>query len=283
MRAWQDPGPRSSLLSRSEGIAGRYAAAAALWLVALAGLILAHNVLVNISAAGTWSGLTVLRRLVVTVTALLPFVAFAGGAAVAALEPMRRRGLIELACAVAGVALLFYVLAAFAVPVVEYRDMRANGVDVERILPFGPRTPSAWLRLREHVVADPPASYSYSTDRPLERPPNSIDYYVQREIAMALFAMLNGILGLLVARAVGRRRGPRRHRVLWAAGLASGVVLFAAMSTAGALVRSSLTVSGVAMAWLPLILPAGAIVWLSLGPARPAPAEEPAAGERARI
>lgn len=255
------------------------------WLVTLVALVLAHSVLVNLGAVSGWSGTELAWRLVGAAGALMPFVAFAGGALAARLEPLDRRGLLELAVTVGLVGLVFYSLAAFATPTLNYeRERLREVVDVSVAKPFGPETLVGRLRQRAYVTANPPSRVSYSTNRPLERPPNWLDYLIHRDVAMAFFAVLNTFLGFLAARALARD-GPRyRRRVLWASGLASGVVIVGAMRAAEIVVRSSPTVSGVLMAWAPLVIPLAVLAWLARGPARPALAVGgPVAGERARV
>lgn len=265
-------------------VATGYGAAFSAWLFALVGIVLAQTTLVRLAEVPSWSGIEVMYYAIAATAALSPFVAFAGGAWTQRHEPMRRTALVELALTTAAVAMIFYAVSAQALPHARYARDIARGVDVEQLHPFGPPDVRALLERRRQVVENPPLSYSYSTDRPLERPPNWLDYLIHRDLAFAAFTILNSFLGLLVARALFRE-GPVAHRrKLWASGLASGFAMLAAMRLGEGLVRSSLTVSGVAMAWLPLVIPLAAIGWLSLGPARPALVHERlVAGEKAEV
>jgi hypothetical protein len=154
-----------------------------------------------------------------------------------------------------GVALLTYTVTAILDPVVGYATLERRGLAVAAVADLGPSTPAGLLRRRALIVADPPATYSFDIDRPLDRPPNWLTYELHLPAALALVAVLHTLLGLLAAGLSTGLSPPARRHVRWTLGLAGGIAFFITVSAGAAWVRSDPDVSGVAGAWLPVLIP----------------------------
>lgn len=186
---------------------------------------------------------------------LLPFTVFAGGVAVS--RRSSGRGLLVRA---ASLAVLSYLLMAYAVPLLEYRIVRARGLEVTRLFPFGPETPAAFLDLRSWVEANPPTRYSLSTDEPLSAQPNWTTFLLHSPVVIASFALFAALLGWISAALTSGLSPPARANARWALGLGSGLAFFLPMAAAGEWVRSDPANSALLGAWGPLLVPMAEIV-----------------------
>jgi hypothetical protein len=128
--------------------------------------------------------------------------------------------------------------------------------------PLGPRTPGTLLRIRAAVEADPPPSFGFRTDRPLELPPNWLTYLIHSVVALSLFSVLAAFLGYMAGFLTTGLSPPARRKARWALGLATGAAFFFALMAAGSWVRQSHENSGIAASYLPLLIPALALILL---------------------
>lgn len=190
---------------------------------------------------------------------LLPFAAFAGG-----LGAGRRPDLSALFLSAAGVAAISFILLGFIAPRLEYEVEREMGLDLASRYPTGPTTIGGLARLRGHVIFEPPASVSFSPERPFQIPANWYTYLIHSSIVLALFAILNAFIGALAAFLTSGLSPPGRRNARWAIGLASGAAFFMMESIGGDWVRASPTNSGVFGAWAPVLLPIFELVLLLL-------------------
>ncbi len=182
-----------------------------------------------------------------------PFVAFAGGIAVAqANEGAVVRALVATTLGLGGLA---YGAGAFLVPVAEWRADAAVGLDIELRYPFGPHTPSAILARRAEVVGVQPADRSFSVDSPLLRPANWLLYTVHLPVAFTLFGLVNALLGLVAGWWTTGLSPPKRRNTRWGLGLGSALVFYLLSTGGAAWVRSDPTHSALLGAWLPLVPP----------------------------
>jgi drug/metabolite transporter (DMT)-like permease len=94
-------------------------------------------------------------------------------------------------------------------------------------------------------------------EEPLAAPPNWIDFRLHSPVCLALFALLNGLLGVRLAR--DRPAGDVGVHWLWLLGLASAVAFLVPMMVAEALVRASAGTNGALAAWAPLAVPLAAL------------------------
>ncbi len=207
------------------------------------------------SAEGPWR---VLMMFAGDIGLLLPFTVFAGG--VAAYRCAAGRGLPVRAVSV---AVLTYLLAAYATPLLEYQANRAGGRAVAQLYPFGPLTPAAFLDLRSWVEANPPARYTWSTDEPLSIPPNWWTYLFHSPVVIASFAVFAALLGWISAALTSGLSPPARANARWAMGLASGLAFFLPMAAAGEWVRADPANSALLGAWGPLVVPLGELFLLA--------------------
>lgn len=200
-------------------------------------------------------------RFVQAVPLALPFSVLVG-AAILARTPARRArsALVLLALA----ASLTFAAGAVVAPRLEYViATRRAPTDVASRYPFGPDTPANLARLAAFVREHPPEEYSLSTDHPTRTPPNWLDYLRQMPGVLAVLAVLNGLLGWLVACRLRARSGRYVRWLLWTGGLAAAVGFMALQGVAGAMVRGDLATSGGLLAWAPLLPWVAAIAFAS--------------------
>jgi hypothetical protein len=210
----------------------------------------------GVSVPGAGPGASLLLHSIGAVGSLAPFTVFAGGVSIYR-RGMRWHGVYPGLATAIMVAGLSYVLLAVASPVLDYRLERAAATPavVADGRPTGPRTPRAILSQRQHVLANPPDVYSFSVEEPFSQPPNLLTLELHLPLLLAVFSVLNTLLGVLTADLTNGLSPPVRRNLRWAVGLFCGVAFFVAMAAADSWVRSSIEVSGIAGAWLPLAVP----------------------------
>lgn len=232
------------------GDVARALTAAAAWMIGLAGAIIVF-LTVAVSQPQPWSGQMWLGQVTGLAGFILPFAAFAGGAAIRA-GRLDRRGTVIAALAGFVIGLAGYASAEVVSPLADYAAL-AGDPDVAEMRPFGPRTPAGTLRQLSFIEANPPQAYRVGD--PARTPPNRVLLLFHVPIAFVVFAVLNCILGHYVARLTDALRAPSRRNVRLATGLAGGLAFFGAAFLAGHPGRDWVAVSGVAAAWLPLAVP----------------------------
>lgn len=227
------------------------------WTVVLTAVVVVYSVVTALSlgddvrlALAAWSVLGVAG-------ALMPFLAFAAGVGAADGAPKELVGHLLITAA------LTYVLLAWVDPVLQHEHVSrrfAAGGDsaLGEVLAHGPDTPGELLLRKVRILENPPDRYSFSTQEPLATPPNWIDFRLHSPLALGLFALINGLLGAVLAR--WRPRGGDAVHRLWLMGLLSAVGFMAPMMVAESLVRASLTASGVVAAWAASTVPLAALV-----------------------
>lgn len=211
------------------------------------------------SSPGVWMAWEAGFHLVGWLGVLGPYAAFAGGLAVgcrsSVLSTVRYAALVGLAA---------YLLVGFAAPQMEYRAELEKGLPVEARHPTGPGTVSNLLSLRDLVRENPPTEVRYSVETALQTPPTWYTYLIHQPAAAALFAILAALLGRIVSRLTSGLFPPVRRNVRWGAGLAIGASAFMAQALGGDWVRLNPSNSGLAGAWLPLLVPSLLLVALQL-------------------
>lgn len=225
--------------------------AVAQWLAGLTAAMLLFQVLSTPPLSGTWPGTAYLWGLPGTVGVLLPFTAFAGGLTLARVSLGTSRSILFGAI----LALLAYMLLAYARPIANHRAAISRDEHGSSVDPLGPSTPGQLKTRRSAVRADPPDRYSFRVDRPLESPPNWLTYRIQSPFALAIFSILAALLGQQTGFLTSGLSPPARRNARWALGLVSGLAFFAAEAVGGEWVRLALDNSGVAGAWLPMLVP----------------------------
>ena len=198
----------------------------------------------------------------------LPFLLFAGGSALLRVLGLSRR----LARVVIGVgilsAIVSYAGSAVVAPVLAHRALtEAEIVEARSSIP---RTPTALVRNLRFVHDNPPAEYSLSIDAPDRHPPQVLEWQLHRPASIAVFGVINLLLGILAAEATSMMSRPRQWNSRLAIGVA-GAVAFYLLQEMGSPIQSFLRSdpmgSGVLAAWGPLALPLaealllGYLVW----------------------
>jgi len=234
------------------GMAGmaRALKAAIVWAL---GLVAAIVVFVTVAVDQTqpWSGWTWLAYLASMLGLMLPFAAFAGGVAI------RGRNAAAGSIATAALAGLVIGLASYPLsevvrPLADYAAL-ADESDLADMRPFGPSTPAGKLRQLRFVEANPPEQYRVG--HVTRTPPNRVRFLLHIPLALAVFSVLNCMLGLYASRLTATLRAASRRNGCLAIGLAGGLGFFAAAFAASHPNRDWVAVSGVAAAWLPLAVP----------------------------
>lgn len=194
----------------------------------------------------------------------LPFVLFAFGLGLARqFERWRRRITAGFAIAM-GLSVLAYVLVAWVAPTTHHRYRVSSGAATAQDIRFGPTTPSGLLDNLRFVEANPPEEYSMSVEDRDRHPPNLLLWFLQRPAAIAVFGLVNVLLGVLSADVTTNlHRRPRRNARV-AIGVLGGVAFFACVLIASPVepfLRDGTLRPGVVSAWAPLALPL-AEAWL---------------------
>lgn len=229
-----------------------------IWMAGLVALASVYQVVAGPSYGEAWSLWDAAYRLTAGAGLFLPYAAFAGGVAVYASLPPRSAALRAVLLAAISYGLLAYVS-----PIAEYRERASREEDVVTAFPFGPETPGGLIALRSAVETDPPATYSFRTDRPLERPPNWLTYLIHSLFVVAVFAILAALLGQQVGFLTSGLSPPARRNARWALGLATALAFFVAEAAGSEWTRLDPANSGVVGAWLPLIVPLAELALLT--------------------
>ena len=152
-----------------------------------------------------------------------------------------------------------YLLGSWLAPELGDRHVASLGAEMEDTRRFGPRTPVGVLRNLRFVEANPPAEYSLRASTPDRFPPNVLRWELHSKVALAVFGLFNVILGVLSAElTVDLARGCRRNARI-VIGVLGGMAFYACHVLAGPVepfLRDGTMRSGVAAAWVPLLLPA---------------------------
>jgi hypothetical protein len=228
----------------------RFFLATAIWLASLVALTVSYHVLTGLPDRGPWSFWNLVYPFAAWLGLLLPYASFAGGMADWASLPPRGvmlRGFL--------LAALAYGLVAYASPTGEYRVRAAADADLAAEFPLGPRTPGALRGLRSTIESNPPETYNFSIERPLERPPNWLTYLLHSVVAIAAFAVFGALLGQQSGALTSGLSPPARRNARWALGLLSAVAFFLAEAAGGEWVRADPSNSGILGAWIPLAVP----------------------------
>ena len=189
---------------------------------------------------------------------VLPFLLFAAGVALVRVLGDSHR-LVRTAVAVGiSVGAVAYALGAWVAPQVHDRflaTLEPETVDLRR---FGPRTPTGVLDNLRFVEATPPEEYSLSVSAPHRFPPNVLRWELHGPPAMAVFGIINVLLGVLAAKLTVdlSRRAQRNSRL--AMGVIGGIAFFGCLvvaSPVGPFLRDGTMRSGILGAWGPLVFP----------------------------
>lgn len=196
---------------------------------------------------------------------VLPFLLFAAGLALWRKLGYSRRVFRVGALVGVSVVLVSYLLGSWLAPELDDRSLARLGPEMEDTRRFGPQTPVGLARNLRFVEANPPAEYGLRADTPHLVPPNVLRWELHWPVAMAVFGLLNVILGVLSAElTVVLARGRRRTaRVM--IGVLGGMAFYACFVMAGPVepfLRDGTMRSGVAAAWVPLLLPAAECIIL---------------------
>ena len=158
-----------------------------------------------------------------------------------------------------------YLLGSWLAPQLDDRSLASRIVETEDTRRFGPRTPVGVARNLRFVEANPPEEYSLRADTPHRFPPNALRWELHSPVAFAVFGLFNVIIGVLSAElTVGLARGSRRNARI-VIGVLGGLAFYACHVLAGPVepfLRDGTMRSGVAAAWVPLVLPAAECVVL---------------------
>lgn len=152
-----------------------------------------------------------------------------------------------------------YLLGSWLAPELNDRYLAGLGAETKDTRRFGPRTPVGVLRNLRFVEANHPEEYSLRVSVPDRFPPNVLRWEFHWPVALAVFGLFNVILGVLSAElTVGLARGSRRNARI-VIGVLGGMALYGCHVLAGPVepfLRDGTMRSGVAAAWVPLLLPA---------------------------
>lgn len=189
---------------------------------------------------------------------LLPFLLFAAGLAIGRVLGHSRRAIRVAVLVGVAVSTVSYGLGAWVAPEIEDRVLSARGAESADARRFGSRTPVGLIRNLGHVQANPPPRYSLRANTPQEFPPNVLLWSLHQPLALAVFGLVNVLLGMLASEAtVDLARRVRRNWRM-AIGVAGGVaflVCVALTSPTEPFLRDGTMRSGIMGAWAPLLIP----------------------------
>ena len=237
----------------------RFFLATGAWSLIPAAGVFVFRILVASPLAGTWTFTEAFYPVVGWIGLFLPFAAFAGG-----LTASRRGDRGRVAGLGLLVAVLAYGMLAYGAPVLRARAGPDAELGVGQGVALGPNTPGNLRARRTLVEAYPPAQYSFSTDRPLERPPNWLTYGIQSLLAISLFAVFSALLGHQVGLITAGRSPPIRQNTRWALGIFCSVAFLGAASVGEDWVRADPGNSPILAAWTPLLVPILLLVLFAL-------------------
>lgn len=190
---------------------------------------------------------------------VLPFLLFAAGV-VLWRKIGYSRGVLRGGTLVgAAVVVASYLMGSWLVPELHDRSLARHGAETEEARRFGPDTPVGILRNLRFVEANPPEEYTLRSNSPHRHPPNVLRWALHSPAALAVFGLLNVVLGVLSAEVTAGMAGGGRRATLVAIGVLGGMAFYASFVLAGPVepfLRDGTMRSGVAAAWAPLLLPA---------------------------
>ena len=217
-----------------------------------------------------WSGFftRLLWRVTEDTALVLPFLLFGAGVALGSVRWHTRR-LMQVALGIGiSVSAVAYGLGAWAAPVVHDQVLASREAETVDIRRFGPRTPVGVLENLRYAEGNPPMEYSLNVSAPHLSPPNVLRWELHGPPAMAVFGVINVLLGVLAARLTVdlNRRAQRNSRL--AIGVIGGIAFFGCLVVASPFepfLRDGTMRSGIVGAWGPLVFPlAEAFVLLHL-------------------
>jgi len=188
---------------------------------------------------------------------VLPFLLFAVGLALGRVLGHSTRAFRVAFFVGVSVSILSYTLDAWVAPGIEDRILGARGTETDTRR-FGSHTPVGILRNLEFVEANPPPQYSLQTSRPHEFPPNVLLWHLHQPLALAVFGIANVLLGLLASELTVDLSNRVRRSVRLAIGVGGGIVFLVGVvvtSPVEPFLRDGTMRSGIAGAWLPLLIP----------------------------
>ena len=188
----------------------------------------------------------------------LPFFLFAVGLALGRVLG-HSRGAVRLAVFVGlSVSILSYSLGAWVAPEIEDRILAARGADTVDARRFGSPTPVGILRNLEFVQTNPPPRYRLRTTAPQDFPPNVLLWRLHQPLALAVFGIVNVLLGVLASELTVDLSNRVRRNVRLFIGVGGGVAFLVCVVVASPVepfLRDGTMRSGIAGAWVPLIMP----------------------------
>ena len=192
------------------------------------------------------------------ISLVLPFALFASG--VALLRVLRSSRRFARAVLFFGITLgtLSYVLAGWVEPTLQHRYLVGTGPANAVRTQFGPETPAGLLQHLRFIEENSPVEYSLDVDTADQRPPNVLRWVLHRPAALAVFGLVNVLLGVLAAILTANLRRPSRRSARVAIGVFGGILFFVCMGIASPIepfLRDGTLRSGVLSAWGPLALP----------------------------
>ena len=188
---------------------------------------------------------------------LLPFLLFPAGLAVGRVLGHTRRAIRVAVFVGMSVGTLSYGLGAWVAPEIEDRILSAQGAASADARRFGSRTPVGLVRNLGFVQANPPPRYSLRADAPQEFPPNVLLWSLHQPLALAVFGLVNVLLGMLTSELTVDLPRRVRRNVRLAIGVGGGVaflVCVALTSPAEPFLRDGTMRSGIVGAWAPLLI-----------------------------
>jgi hypothetical protein len=144
------------------------------------------------------------------------------------------------------------------VPEIEDRILAARGAEAADARRFGSATPVGILRNLEFVQSNPPPRYRLRTSAPQEFPPNVLLWRLHQPLALAVFGIANVLLGLLASELTVDLSNRVRRNVRLVIGVGGGIAFLVCVVVASpveAFLRDGTMRSGIASAWLPLLIP----------------------------
>ena len=207
-----------------------------------------------------WSGFftRLLWRVTEDTALVLPFLLFGAGVALGSVRWHTRR-LMQVALGIGiSVSAVAYGLGAWAAPVVHDQVLASREAETVDIRRFGPRTPVGVLENLRYAEGNPPMEYSLNVSAPHLSPPNVLRWELHGPAAMAVFGVINVLLGVLAAKLTVdlNRRAQRNSRL--AIGVIGAIAFFGCLVLASPVepfLRDGTMRSGILGAWGPLFFP----------------------------
>lgn len=192
------------------------------------------------------------------VAVALPFLLFAVGLALGRVLGHSDR-VVRVAVLVGmAVSILSYSLDAWVAPEIEDRILAERGAETADARRFGSATPVGILRNLEFVQTNPPPRYRLRTSAPQEFPPNVLLWRLHQPLALAIFGIANVLLGLLASELTVDFSNRVRRNVRLSMGVGGGIAFLVCVMVASPVepfLRDGSMRSGIASAWLPLLIP----------------------------